>query len=127
MDKLSSSIAVLVGDLALKAGALWRVEWAILNAEIAQKRGALGRAIAWLVSGMVLGVCALALILNALVLAVIWLGLSPLMASSAVGLALSLMAGLVVRRAVILLRGLNFNLERTKAEFRKDAESWSRS
>ena len=126
MEKLSSSLAILVGDVALKARALCLVELAIVKFEIAQKRGALGRAMAWLLAGSLLGVGALALILNAALLWVISLGLSPLLASCAVALVLAFAASLVVRRALILLRGLTFNLDETKAEIRKTAELWTR-
>lgn len=127
MDKLPSSIAVLMGDVALKLGALWRVEWAILNVEIIQKRKVFWRAVAWLVCGVALGFSAVAMILYTLVLAMMWLGLSPLTASSTVALVLVLAAASVMRRALTMLRGLNFNLEHIKTEIRKDAEFWSGS
>ncbi len=122
MDQAPASLTGLIHDLSVKAMALLRVELAIMASEISGKRDMALRALAWLLSGVVLGTGALALLLVAMLLAMVRLGLSPLMATTTLGLALALMAFLVILRALALLRHCNLHLERTGAEISKDLD-----
>ena len=116
------TVTDLFGDLSRQVSALFRNEVRLARAELSERMGAAGGAVAMLAAGAVLAVAALIVLLFALVT---WLveafEVSPALAALIVGVVVALAAYGLVRVGLSRLKARNLAPRRTVEQLSRDA------
>ncbi len=116
------TVTDLFGDLSRQVSALFRNEVRLARAELSERMGAAGGAVAMLAAGAVLAVAALIVLLFALVT---WLveafEVSPALAALIVGVVVALVAYGLVRVGLSRLKARNLAPRRTVEQLSRDA------
>lgn len=115
-------VTELFGDLARQLSSLFRTEIQLARAEMSERLGAAGGAVAMLAAGAVMALAALIVLLFALVA---WLSeafdLSPALAALLVGVVVALVAYGLVRVGMSRLKAQNLAPQRTVEQLSRDA------
>lgn len=116
------TVTDLFGDLSRQVSALFRNEVRLARAELSERMGAAGGAVAMLAAGAVLALAALIVLLFALVT---WLveafEVSPALAALIVGVVVALAAYGLVRVGLSRLKARNLAPRRTVEQLSRDA------
>lgn len=116
----SRSVPDLLGDLVQDSSVLVRKEVALARAELNEKIGQIAGAAGGMAIGGVLLLAALIILLQAGVVGLVMLGLSPALASLIVAAAVGMVGGLLLRGGLHRLREASLTPERTVNQLSKD-------
>jgi uncharacterized membrane protein YqjE len=119
-DESGRSLGTLLRDLTHNVSDLVRSELALARAETSEKVSQAGTAIASIAAGAALGLAALIIVLQALVIALSNI-MEPWLASALVGLAVAALAWFLIKKGQDDLKVSNLTPERTIDNVRKDA------
>jgi uncharacterized membrane protein YqjE len=111
----------LVADAIAQLGRLVETEIRLVRTELSEKVADAVRAVVLLVVSAVLLVAALILILQGLVYLLIYFGLQPFVAAFIVGIAIAIIAGIVVWIALRALSADNLKPKRAISQISRDA------
>jgi hypothetical protein len=115
------SLRQLVADLGTSLGTLFRQEIQLARAETAEKISQAGAAVGAIAAGGMLGLAALIVLLEAIVIAIADAGLPPAAAAAIVGVVVAIVAGVLVYMGMRALRATNLAPHRTVDALKRDA------
>ena len=123
-DLSGRSLPQLLRELSHSLGDLVRSEIALARAEMSEKASQAGTALASLAAGAAFGLAALIIVLQALVLVLAEV-MPPWLASSLVGVAVAVLAFIMIRKGQNDLKAVNLAPRRTVDNVRQDARMMS--
>jgi Putative Actinobacterial Holin-X, holin superfamily III len=116
------SLKDLVADLGTSLTMLFRKEIQLARAEIAEKVGQAGGAVASIAAGGILALAALLVLLQALVVAIAEAGVPPAAAALIVGAVVAVIAYALVHAGLRTLRASSLAPDRTIHALQRDAQ-----
>lgn len=120
-DPSSKSAASLLGDLLHHLANLLAKEFRLLRLELAEKLGQVAVALGLLLAGLICALTAIIVLADALVAAVVALGLPHGFAALLVGLAIALLGFLLIQVGLAKLKATSLKPERSLRSLRKAA------